>query len=130
MKTELTIGQSQRLIELGVDADKASAMDDKRTIIDGYPIFVPGYNPIFTLADLLGILPKKIEAKIQNVRRIVQLEVRWYGDCWLVRYSDIHDDIINDKTNPKLAYELIDALYDMLVWCIENKYLTTNQIKQ
>jgi len=123
MRTKLTIEQSNRLIELGVNPYLASSK-----VVGKHPITENELQyPIFTIADLLSILPKKIEAEIQHVRRIVQLEVRWIEDCWLVRYSDIHDDIIDDKTNPKLAYELIDALYSLVVWCIENKYLNNNE---
>lgn len=109
MKTKLTIEQSTRLIELGVSRDIASEIE-----IYDEP-WHRAYYAVFTLTDLLAILPKKIEAEIQNVRRIVQLEVRWYDDCWLVRYSDFHGDIVDDKTNPKFDYELIDALYSLAV---------------
>jgi len=122
MKTELTIEQSQRLIELGVNPYLASSK-----VVEKHPITENELQyPIFTIADLLSILPKKIEAEIQNVRRIVQLEVRWYDrlrDCWLVRYSDLHGDIVDDKTPAKLAHELIDALYSLAVWLIENNLL-------
>lgn len=116
MKTKLTIEQSTNLIEHGIKEYKATAW---MNITE----FSPNDYPVFTLADLLSILPKMIETEIQNVRRIVQLEIRWYGDCWLVRYSDLHGDIVDDKTPPVFASELIDALYSMAVWLIENKLL-------
>lgn len=81
------------------------------------------YMPVFTLTDLVSLLPKTIEAEILNVRRIVKLEVRWCDDCWLVRYSALCGDIVYDKTRPSLAYELVDALYEFIIWCIDNKYI-------
>lgn len=117
MKTELTIEQSAKLIELGVSAEKASA-----SAIHDEPCHRV-YMPVFTLSDLLSILPKKIEARILNVRRTVQLEARWYGDCWLVRYSDLHNDIVDDQTEPIFVPELIDGLYKLILWCIEENHI-------
>lgn len=118
MKTNLTPEQSQRLIELGVNPSLASENTEYGAWADS-----EHGKPIFTLTDVISLLPKKIEAEIQNVRRVVQLEVRWHGDCWLARYSDLHGDIVDDKTSPKLDYELIDALYELTIWCIENNHL-------
>lgn len=133
MKSNLAPEQSQRLIELGIDPSKASAIRyniSETEVYCGYAreiVVVDGYidnylskEPIFTLTDILSLLPKKIEAEIQNVHRIVQLEVRWNEDCWLARYSDLHGDIVDDKTTPKFAPELIDALYELLCWVLKN----------
>lgn len=56
MKTTLTAEQSAELIKHGVDKDKASLMQDDDRGRWPYPSV-----PIFTLADLLALLPKNID---------------------------------------------------------------------
>ncbi len=113
MKITLTIEQSQRLIELGVSAEKASG----ESLVGG---------SIFTLADLLGILPKEIEVESRDG----DIDDAWlflvwdtngdYADNheWLAAYTAGFTYIAN-----KHAPELIDAIYSLLIWLIENKYI-------
>ncbi len=123
MKTELTIEQSQRLIELGVDANKASK--EIATTISEQEYSDP-CRPIFTLADLLGILPKEIEVESRDG----DIDDAWlflvwdtngdYADNheWLAAYTAGFTYIAN-----KHAPELIDATYSLLIWLIENKHI-------
>lgn len=107
MKTTLTIEQSAELIKRGVSADKAS----RRT---------PDYHdtPIFTLTDLLSLLPKSIEyggyaeAKLNIYTRPHRRE------CWVAKY------IVSAKTIPYdgAGEELIDALYEVL-WKLLNNHV-------
>lgn len=59
MKLTLTPEQSQRLIELGVDASKASDFE----YLDPYGLddTIPTGVPIFDLSDILSLLPKEID---------------------------------------------------------------------
>ena len=109
MKTELTKEQSQHLIDLGVPKEKASEFEPFDKQDDG--VF------IFTLTDLLKILPKEIKTE-DNIYRQTML---WGGFSYFVGYR-IHD---TDRWLFQicLTKELIDALYELTIWCIENGYL-------
>lgn len=112
MKTTLTIEQSAELRAKGVSADKASEKKREYTSL-GTPI---GYASIFTLADLLSLLPKSIEhggyaeAKLNIYTRPHRRE------CWVAKY------IVSAKTIPYegAGEELIDALYEVLCKLLDN----------
>ena len=126
MKTKLSIEESARLIELGVDAKLAS----KHTLGVQTPTDFPnvyrmvdGGEPIFTLADLLSILPKDIiadEQKSDNHIYVCPLSMRWdvKNMIWEARY-----EYMEYFTAP----ELIDALNQLLIWCMENHYISTEK---
>lgn len=102
MKQILTIEQSARLIEFGVDAKLASK--------DRYDFDANGneYREYrFTLSDLLSILPKKVSDR----QRIYELEmwVDHYSDDWCVKYSHEEDSF-------QSAEELCDAIYAEICW--------------
>lgn len=112
MKTELTIEQSAKLIESGVPKEKASKIeltyDRKKEIHTRYQIF--------TLADLFDLLPKNIEK--HNLHIVAK------DDYYLVSYSlysDLNDTeaFIEDMCWAH-GDELIDALYALLLWVIDN----------
>lgn len=110
MKTELTTEQSQHLIELGVPANKASMTSNQ---LHGDPYYNDYYQCIFTLTDLLEILPKEI-GKPYAPEDKENLVVFWLDDVWTAAYAMIREFY---------AEELIDALYELTVWCIENGHL-------
>lgn len=101
MKKRLTKEQSAHLISLGVPKEKAS---DK--ISYGFL----GYDPIFNLTDLLGILPKEMFGS--------DINMEWHKipQKWMVCYAWKSNTVFFKE-------ELIDALYELCVWTIENKYL-------
>lgn len=110
MKTELTVEQSQHLIELGVPKGKANEV-----------IFNPNVNEfdfVFRLTDLLQILPNVMHKEKQAYH--YNLVMYWAEEekKWRVTY-----DAIGDNMGSETATELIDALYELTVWCIENKHL-------
>lgn len=80
-----------------------------------------GNKPIFTLANILGLLPKKItlghrsncRLKIQPIISAKDATSEVWQACYL------HTSL---KANAE-ADELIDALYLLLCWCIENQYI-------
>lgn len=118
MKTILTIEQSAELIKRGVSSDKASVK---------YPIDAPYRTSgiyiasVFTLADLLSLLPKTI-----NPGRYYLDLSYGFGD-WTASYI-LWDDCdegtyIRDTQGEKTADELVDALYKLLLWAIDNNHV-------
>ncbi len=115
MKTELTIEQSRRLIELGVDPNKASEIKE---FDDPVSKWIHRGAPIFTLADLLVMLPKNIV--VDGVT--LNLTIEWHYKQWCIFYIGSH--------YPSKSFyhvELIDAIYSLLIWLIENRYLNGNE---
>lgn len=96
MKTILQQEQINRLHEFGFDAVR--------------------------LTDLLSILPKKISDR----RRIYELRMG-VTDCicadeqWYVEYKDSHNDM-DELESFQAAEELIDAIFDMIVWIRTNEF--------
>lgn len=117
MKTTLTIEQSAELIKRGVPNNRAS---DFEAVSSTNPRGIGGQvmmaRPIFTLADLLSLLPKSIEhggyaeAKLNIYTRPHRRE------CWVAKY------IVSAKTIPYdgAGEELIDALYEVLCKLLDN----------
>lgn len=114
MKTKLTPSQSQRLIELGVDAKLASSSTKVYEQLTER-VRWESKLPIFDLSDILSLLPTEI--KIQ--RNGDTLGMMYHCGQWRAGYSN--DAVYCDHT--KVAPELIDALFELLVWCITNKHL-------
>lgn len=116
MKTELTIEQSRHLCELGLAFPYKIAIHNGANVktILGDEIPDPkGWYIRINITDLLEILPKEIYP------------------AWLLR-MDINNDkscvYYKDGVSPKCtkvfySTELIDALYELVVWCIENGHL-------
>ncbi len=111
MKQMLSVEQSAELIKRGVSADKASEKERiYKPIVDqngiAHNIYVSD-APIFTLADLLSLLPKHIPFANAEWYLNIQWEISW--GKWLVQYLDFdHDDeVVKEEEAP----ELIDALY-------------------
>ena len=112
MKTELTIEESAKLIELGVDPKLAS----KETFI---------FNKIFTFTDILSILPKEID---NGYNLNIDITGKYYGAAYVCWDEDENwDAVIKDICFEAIASELIDALYQLLCWVIENGYINLKQ---
>ena len=108
MKTQLTKEQSQHLIDLGVPKEKTSQED----WTSYSPIGVGFRYPIFTLTDLLEVLPKEIEGEeyVEYLRIGYTTDRKW--QCYYTCFEDYF-----------YGKELIDALYELAYWTIENGYL-------
>lgn len=107
MKLTLSIEESARLIDLGVDPKLASGWEyESRT------------EP-FTLTNILAILPKVVtyNGVVENLTIFID------NNCSVATYPFYNS---NDATFSRT--ELIDALYSLLIWTIENGHL--NQKKQ
>ena len=121
-KKVLSIEQMKHLQELGLDTSKASmcyVVDDCNSFnpilcISGqeseyldavsYPI------PTFILQDILDFLPDEIKNEEGNN---YFLTITKYTCTWEIDYELISFDSKN----------IIDAAYEMLCWCIKNKYI-------
>lgn len=100
MKEELTSEQSQHLIELGVPAEKATSIEQ-----------VPDYdNPIFRLTDLLEILQK-----YKKINKPLTIKYDVCEEKWSVSYAGL--------ARKYRAEELIDALYQLAVQCVNGGFL-------
>lgn len=128
MKDILTTEQSQLLIELGVDPSKASG---EKVFIDIHPEVLKGnaeyarpwgFIPTFRLTGILSLLPKEIHDIEINVTFYLAIETDCNG-TWLATYREYRGGEIAMEIGEKVAPELIDALCELLVWCITNKHL-------
>ena len=118
MRNLLTAEESAKLIELGVSPERASEIkvevkEPSRGCPNIYCSEVK--HPIFTLTDILDILPKKITFGHRTncrlkLQPIVSSKDR-ISEVWQACY--LHTSL---KANAE-APELIDALYSLLVWC-------------
>lgn len=118
MKTQLTKAQSQQLIELGFPKWKVQEIKPS-------DISLKDWTPTITLTDLLEILPKAINVPLKGRRELLIHYANINGnDCPLVCYT-VPYDAMGGIVSPchKKYEELIDALYELCVWCLENKYL-------
>ena len=124
MKTELTVAESQRLIDLGIDPKLASKCDSTmKACASGRGIIrLPESRPIFTLTDILTILPKEIG--YDNINRYYILNIKVNEEesrVWYARGSHI---VVGSM---KSAPELIDVLNQLAIWCLETGHLKTEK---
>lgn len=132
MKQNLTIEQSAELIKRGVSANKASDTYVGRWEHSSEGSFADpeSVEPLFTLTDLLSLLPKEIEVDFPNADGGIDTEdcylcTQWCinGDCadnhqWSVFYTPGFQ-VVEDFC----AKELIDALYELLLWAIDHNHV-------
>ena len=132
MKTKLTIEESARLIELGVDAKLASKcqvqheadFEVEYRIVphDEFCYEMASLNPqpIFDLSDLLSILPKEIKQEDRHPMTVVYY---WNSTKkeWIAYYDYVENTIMAS------ASELIDSLNQLAIWCLENGHLKTER---
>lgn len=123
-KTTLTVEESQRLIELGVDPKMASKRVGSMRISNGvsYDTKIIKSQPIFTLTDILRILPKEIKEGVTTFHLNIDYPIP--GQV-AVRYID-PDDVDNDILG-EMCEELIDALNLLLKNTIKCGYINLNK---
>ena len=119
MKTELTIEESARLIELGVDAKLASyeRYEDTGRKHCGIEL-PPEIRPIFGLTDILSILPKEIKEGVTTFHLNIDFPL---PNQVAARYID-PDNVDNDVLG-EMCDELIDALNALLINVIKCGHL-------
>lgn len=118
MKNLLSAEQSAALIAKGISADKAS--EKKREYTD-LGTFI-GDTPIFTLADICSLLPKGV---IHNGLSCKLRITSWYDEPYFAGYENQIGKYImgNPYDAPFSAEELIDALFDLLLWAIGHGHI-------
>lgn len=127
MKTELTIEESTKLIELDIDPKLASKGANGQSYEDyclGNPVTPEDIKPIFTLTDILSILPKEIGDYC--------LSIDATDTCYNTAYTEWDEDenweaVIRHILFEVIAPELIDSLYQLLIWTIKNGYVKTDK---
>lgn len=127
MKQMLSPEQSATLIAKGISADKASGQGEKIykpiTLQNGSIKRVfDGYTPIFTLADICSLLPKGV---IHNGISCKLCITSWYDEPYFAGYENQIGKYImgNPYDAPFSAEELIDALFDLLLWTIGHGHI-------
>lgn len=140
MKQVLTVEQMQHLKELGLELKEsllywARCVDNnpraathygKWVLIKGNNAQIVGFMqwefiPAYTLADIIEILPKQLEDPDGFQNRL-----QFFHDegIWDVSYYSVVSEL---SYIYKIEEELIDAAYEMLCWCLENKYIETKE---
>lgn len=143
MKPTLTPQESATLIAKGISADKASMFawqkvcgykgnplskkDKNREYNHGITLkkgmmkcgleYIE-YEPLFTLADLLSLLPK--EVKRDSLDRPYVLHIIREEDRTIAAYRRDWDSITGAD---KRTSEFIDSLYELLLWAIDNNHV-------
>ena len=126
MKNVLSIEESQKLIDLGVDAKLASMKEfvDKTEKDSNQFLEIEEY-PLFSLTDLLSILPKEVDGYMLNISTS---ESEWWVAYELTDNCDEWYSCVRDVIGTFGAPELIDALNQMTIWCLENNHIKTEKI--
>ena len=110
MKQVLSIEQMKHLKELGLDISDASMVFQRGSATrHEWVLHVMGYADVslrekefaYTLQDILGKLPCFIGNEVLTIQKL--------ADRSFINITE--------------GEELIDAVYDMLCWCIENGYV-------
>ena len=126
MKTELTIEESAKLIELGVDKKLASMKEFvpiHPEVLKGNAEYAKpwGWMPKFTLTDILSILPKSYFS--EEYYDTMNLSIEVLNGKWFVNYRYYCGGELAAQDVEREATELIGALYQLLIWTIDNGYI-------
>lgn len=148
-KQVLSVEQMQHLQELGLDINNASLcyykqegweecyfmalacdVKEKGGLLYYYDSFsnkeyiLNEVIPAYSLQDVLDALPKEI--KPNNTRYFLRIDL---ADECVYYYYDDHNFV--EQRKKVIGYngmnKLIDSSYKLLVWCIENGYVKTNE---
>ena len=83
-----------------------------------------GMLPAYTLQDVLDALPKEIMYENKRCWASIDLEdgfIGYYYENYSLYYKWAYfEAVMKDES-------IIDAAYELLVWCIENKFVETNK---
>lgn len=144
-KQALDVHQMQRLQEMGLELKETMMYWARR--VDNNPraathygkwILTKGNNaqtvglmhwefiPAYTLQDVLDALPHSIggDEEVGCWLQIEQMDRKF--DDWRVSYVSVcQDEYLRYSQSPNL----IDAAYEMLVWCVEQGYVEANKNK-
>ena len=146
-KQVLDVQQMQHLQELGLDTSNASMLycdlydeeyilveskhrfdkEENAILLEGVRISViycKKVTPAYTLQDVLDALPKEIMYENKRCWASIDLEdgfIGYYYENYSLYYKWAYfEAVMKDES-------IIDAAYELLVWCIENKFVETNK---
>lgn len=127
-KQVLDVQQMQHLQELGLELDydtlyRYVKFEDTDWLLKPFSdLNIIGisfrYIPAYTLQDVLDALPEYIYDSTEQYLLEINMFFKY------IRYSRFNDVLTKrnfDRT------PIIDAAYELLVWCIENKFVETNK---
>lgn len=128
-KQVLSVEQMIHLRELGLDtSDGSMCFEWNESDADNMVVTSPDadtnydyYHETYTLQDILDKLPHYL-----NPFPSKQILFAWMIERDAIAYRNVED--IDDCLKHFTDDLLIDAAYDMLCWCIENRYIKTNQL--
>lgn len=107
MKTELSEEQNEKLCELGIAPTIIKLIEFK-----------------FDLQDLLRILPKQIDVVEPNRIGKYSIFILHYEDKYDVGYAHYDGaELFFTRTKKFREVQLIDALFELVVWCVQNGYI-------
>lgn len=125
MKQVLSVGQMKHLQKIGIELRNTSMLLWYPQILDGIPNSVwdlsvwseslfseDNVYPAYTLQDILDKLPCFIGNQVLTMQKL--------ADSYTCLYMEPYSRSIIKITESK---EPIDAVYEMLCWCIENGYV-------
>ena len=119
----LSLEQVQELINLRFDIKKHSSIksNGKKVVteddfyIGGAPLF-----PTMTIGDIIEVLPEKIIEKYYGGNIISFMEINKKSVCYSCYHKCSESDIMAFISTQE---NLIDRLFDCLVWCIKQKHI-------
>lgn len=123
-KYVLSVEQMEHLQELGLDtSDGSMCFEWNESDADNMVVTSSDadtnydyYHETYTLQDILDKLPCFIGTHVLTLQKLANS-----GTCL---YMEPYSRSILNLTESK---ELINSAYEMLCWCIENRYIKTNQ---
>lgn len=130
MKLALTIEQMSHLKELGLDCSKASMHYEVK---EEPKLFVSEPNikykyPAFCLSDIVEILPIIYSGEYgRNTTQMTKFDIEFYPIIYKYKnckYNCEYNDLYGANIILFAADTAIDAAYEILCWCIENKFLS------
>lgn len=118
MKNKLTIKQSAKLIERGIQKEQATEVH-----VEYDKNIKPIIHPIFTLTDLLIIIPKIIKDN-KGIDYTLSLDFVYAKDNSMNTYWAAAYNYWSSESTLTLVFkkdsELIDVLSNLLLWTIDN----------
>lgn len=132
------IEQSKKLIELGIDVNTADMYwwsTSKRSYIeamdDGDFDETEGHIPAWSLTALMNLLPSEFTEKGEYSETTYRIDIRKYAltddvDIYQIAYGNYHwyedgSHSWKDMVNSGEKEELIDAVFQMIIWLKENE---------
>ena len=120
MRQVLSIDQMKHLKELGLDTSDASMCfewnesDSDNMVVTSMDADTnyDYYYGTYTLQDILNKLPCFIGNQVFTIHKLADIYTCLYIELYTRSFINITE-----------GEELIDAVYDMLCWCIENGYV-------